>query len=132
VTTIPARDEIPEEAKWNAPSVFADKAAWEAACDELPAKLEKVAKFTGRVNEGSSVLVECLETVEDAIRLGSKILFYAFMTAACDSTDTEATAMSDRSQGLFGQTMAAVSFVNPELIAMGEDTLDQWLSLWQY
>jgi oligoendopeptidase F len=127
MTTIPARNEIPEEAKWNAPSVFADKAAWEAACDQLPAKLEKVTKFTGRVNEGPSVLVECLETVEDAIRLGSKILFYAFMTAACDSTDTEAAAMSDRSQGLFGQTMAAVSFVNPELIAMGEDTLDQWL-----
>ena len=61
------------------------------------------------------------------IRLVTKVSFYARMSASVDSNNTEATAMSDKARGLVGKTSAAIAFMDPELLAIGQDTLEQWL-----
>lgn len=54
--TVKPRSEIAEQYKWNASSVFADQAAWEAATGELLAMLPQVQSYQGRLAEGPDVL----------------------------------------------------------------------------
>lgn len=126
-TKIRNRSEIPDQYKWNAASVFENWAAWEKATEELVAMLPDAQKYQGRLNEGADVLTEFLQVREDISRLMMKIYFYAAMSANVDSTDSKATAASNRAGGLFGRVLGAISFMNPELLAIGQDTLNAWM-----
>ena len=78
------RSEIADEYKWNAPSVFADQAAWEAACDEFIAMLPEIRSYQGRLAEGPDVLATYMRVLDKGIRLGFKIYFYAAMSTNCE------------------------------------------------
>ncbi|MFW5772958.1 MAG: oligoendopeptidase F [Phototrophicaceae bacterium] len=121
------RSEIADEYKWNAPSVFAEQAAWEAATEELLAMLPEIQSYQGRLAEGPDVLADYLRVLDKGLRLAHRIYFYAAMSTNCDATDKAATAMNDRAGGLIGQTMAAAAFTNPELLAIGRETLEKWM-----
>jgi oligoendopeptidase F len=49
------------------------------------------------------------------------------MSHAADTQNQAASKMNSEAQGLFGQVSGAVSFLDPELIAIGESKLRQWL-----
>jgi oligoendopeptidase F len=128
MTTLPLRSEIDDQYKWNSPSVFADKAAWEAAIEDLMPKVEAIKQFKGRLAESPAVLADFIEARDTLFRAAMKIFFYAMMDSNCDSTNTEATAMSDKARGVFGMSMAAAAFAAPEMLAIGKETLEQWLA----
>ena len=125
-TTLPPRSEIAAEHTWNKPSVFADKAAWEAACQDLLAQLPELQSYQGRLSEGPAVLADFLDKADAVQRLVGKIYVYASMSSAVDANDQEATAMEGQAIGFYGQAMATIAFANPELIAIGQDTLNRW------
>jgi oligoendopeptidase F len=45
-----------------------------------------------------------------------------------DTTDQHAAGMRSKSQGMYGQILSAVSFLQPEILAMGREKLDEWMS----
>jgi oligoendopeptidase F len=49
------------------------------------------------------------------------------MSYAVDTTDQAAARMQSRAQGLLGQALAAISFIDPELLAIGQETLNRWI-----
>jgi oligoendopeptidase F len=121
------RSEIDEKHTWNKPSVFASKADWEAACEELTRQTQTLAKYQGRLSESAGVLAEYLELQDRAARLVGRVFVYGSMSYSVDTTDQEAAAMNDRGRALFGQLFAATAFTDPELLAIGQETLRQWM-----
>jgi oligoendopeptidase F len=122
------RSEIAEKYTWNPYSVFPDDATWAAALEEIKEMLPEIAGWRGRLHEGPEVVLGCMQQLEDLYRLVGKVNVYAGMFYAVDTADQEAAARSDQAGSLFGQAMATVAFVEPELIAIGQDTLNQWLA----
>jgi oligoendopeptidase F len=127
-TVLPERSAVPVGETWDLKSVFATPQDWEAACRELLAQLPKLAGYQGRLKEGPSVLLEFIPLYEDAARLMGRIFVYASNASAVDSLDQAATGRSGQARGLFARFGAAVAFMNPELVAIGFDTLRQWMS----
>ena len=125
--TQPKRSEIDDQYKWNAPAVFADWDAWNAEADDIPKSFPKIAEYQGRLSEGASVLADFMELRDAVYRRVYKLFFYATMSGAVDSNDTTATAAQGRARGIFGQFGATAAFLNPELIAIGQDTLNAWI-----
>ncbi len=126
-TQIPTRDQIPHGYTWNAESVFASPQAWQAEWNSLANDLPNLKKFQGHLADGASMLADALEAIDQIIRRIGKIYVYASMSHAVDTPNQAASKMSSEAQGLFGQVSAAVSFLDPELIAIGETKLRQWL-----
>ena len=127
MTTVPNRSEIDPKYTWNAPSVFADEAAWEAELEAVQADLPELSALQGKIADGAENLVAASKLVTDLAARASTVAFYAFMTFSCDTTDQNAAAMAGKGQNLMGQFSAAASFINPELVAIGEPTLMRWL-----
>lgn len=121
------RAEVGIEYKWNAESVFADVAAWEAALEEVKAALPDLAAYKGRLSEGPGVLADYYDIYDKTARTAWKVIFYAMMETNCDATNPEFVAMSDRARGMMGQFAGTVAFASPELIAIGKDTLLEWI-----
>jgi oligoendopeptidase F len=125
-TTLPTRSEISKDFTWNAESVFADQQAFEAEVDSILAALPKVREFQGRLKEGPSILAGAFLQIEDLMARASRVSVYAGFAYNVDTGDQVAAAMSSKAQGMYGQLLAASSFLNPELIAIGHETLTQW------
>jgi len=125
--TIPARSAIDKKYTWNAESLFASPAAWEAEVKEILAGIPAVKQFQGRIKEGPATLLLAFQAVDELLARTDRIVVYAGFAHSVDTANQQAAAMEGKSQGVFGQVSAATSFLNPELLAIGESTLRQWL-----
>ncbi|MEW5825680.1 MAG: oligoendopeptidase F, partial [Candidatus Bipolaricaulota bacterium] len=126
-TVLPERSAVPVEETWDLESVFAAPQDWEAACKELLAQLPKLGSYKGRLKEGPAVLLEFIPLYEDAARLAGRIFVYASNASAVDSLDQAAMGRSGQARGLFARFGAAIAFTDPELVAIGFDTLRRWM-----
>jgi oligoendopeptidase F len=125
---VPPRSEIAEKYKWNAESVFATPADWEAELATLPQAIEAVTAHRGRLAEGPAVLLSGVQAIETLMKKLMKLYFYANMAFSVDTTDQVAAKRNGQIQSAAAQGFAAVSFLNPELLQIGESTLKQWMA----
>ena len=123
--TVP-RDSVPAERKWGAESVFATPAEWDAELEAVLATLPALAGFQGRLGEGSDVLIEALAARDRVSRRAGHLATYADMSYAVETTDSEAVARYGRAMALGAQVAAATAFVDPEVLAIGRETLAAW------
>ncbi len=124
---LPKRQDVPKEYTWNAESVFADADAWQEAYKALVAAYPAIKSYEGRLSESAGVLYTFLEESSQLVRRLQTIYFYAAMNQACDTTDEQAGAMVGQAGALYGQVMAAVAFSDPEILDIGQETLERWM-----
>ena len=126
--TLPTRAEVDRRFTWDAGSVFPDEAAWEAAVDSVLARLPDLAEFKGRLGDSPDMLADWFEATERAQRLLGKVTVYSTMSYSVDVTDQAAVARTDRTRTAAAQLGAAMSFANPEMIAIGFPKLREWVA----
>lgn len=125
---VPSRREVPREFTWNAESVFADPAAWEAELNALLAALPGLKRFQGRLGEGPMILADALEAVYALRRRVDIVTAFSAIDYYTDTTDAAASERFSRADGLDGQARAAIAFLQPELLAIGEPTVLAWIA----
>ncbi|MCO6449655.1 MAG: oligoendopeptidase F [Caldilineales bacterium] len=126
--TVPDRSAIPTEFTWNAESVFETEAEWEAEMAALAAELDSLSAYHGRLSESPSILVDLLQKRDDLLIRAEKVYLYAYMAFNVDTRDQHAGAMSSRAGGQFGRTLAALAFIEPELLQIGQAQLQTWMA----
>ena len=127
ISTVAARGEIAPEHTWNAQSVYESPEAWKKALEAAQADLPSLERFQAHLSDSPAVLVEAIEAIETLQRQVMNVYFYAAMTQACDSTDQAANAMVGQAGALYGQSLGATAFLEPELLAIGQEKLQQWI-----
>lgn len=124
--TVLAREEIAEEHRWNAPSVFASQAEWQAAVESIRDMLPDFEAYRGHLTDAAETLLEALELRDELRRRVGHVLVYASLSHAVDTTDQEAIGMYSQAQSLFSQSLATVAFLDAELLELDRETLAQW------
>ncbi|MBN1681101.1 MAG: oligoendopeptidase F [Anaerolineae bacterium] len=126
--TLPLRSDIPVENTWNAPSVFVSDEAWaaelKAVSDSLPGFQET---YQGHLADGPGVLADYLEAFADLYGRTGKVYVYASMYSAMDTGDQDASAKAGQAMGLYSRLAAASAFAEPEMLAVGRETLSAWM-----
>jgi oligoendopeptidase F len=125
---VPVRSKVDKKFTWNAESVFKTEKAWEKEVKQILQDLPKIKACQGRLAEGPSVLKETLSTAYDLVLRAQIALMYAAFANAVDTTDQQAAGMRGRAQAMYGQVLSAISFLQPEILAIGKDTLEEWMS----
>jgi len=121
------RSEIAPEFTWNAPSVFESDSEWETEFDSFMESLPGLKRFQGHLGDSAATLAEAFDTYDQLLRRGLKLYMYAGMSYSVDTTNQAAIRMDNKASGLLGQGLAASAFIKPELLAIGEQTLRQWM-----
>lgn len=127
-TKIPNRSEVPESDKWNLSSIYKSNDEWEAALKELPALTEKVVSFKGKLSSSSKTLLEALKALEAAELKMETVYHYASLQHEADEDDSQATDRDGRAMMAYTEMQSALSFMDPELLAIPEETLRTWIS----
>jgi oligoendopeptidase F len=127
-TKVPPRSKMDKKFTWNAESVFASDEAWENEIKQILEDLSSIKQFQGRLAESPSVLLEALEAVYELIACIQKAFMYSGFAYAVDTTNQHAAGMRAKAQGVYGQVLSAISFVQPEILAIGRENLDEWIN----
>ena len=122
----PPRSAVPVERTWDAESVYASSEEWEAALDEVVSDLPGLEAFAGRLAEGPEATIDALATRDDLMRRVSRAYVYPSLEYAVETTDQDAVARLGRAQAVYARVLAAASFIEPELITIGRDRLEEW------
>lgn len=125
--TVPNRADVPVEHRWNAESVFATFSDWEASYAQVTRDLAQLAQLQGRLAEGATLLADALEQQASVSNRMEQVFLYAHMTYVMDTSDPQGSAMSARASGLSSEVSAGLSFIQPEMLAIGLPTLNEWL-----
>lgn len=125
--TVPPRSAIAPEHTWDAASVFPSATAWTAEIERIAEQLPELLRFRGRLGDSPAALADWFAAVERVKSSMDKVSLYAAMFHTVDTADATAMAMYDRARALDARVAAAVSFEEPELLAIGFDTLRRWL-----
>jgi oligoendopeptidase F len=128
VSAVPPRAEIRSEFTWNAPSVFASVDEWEAERQAVLASLDEVRALQGRLGESPELALAGLQAMQMAVRRAMKVLIYGLMEHHVNMAEPAGAGRYGQGQGLVGQVVAAIGFVDPELLAIGRGQLDEWLA----
>lgn len=124
---LPLRSEIRQEETWNAASVFSTPTAWEAEYQDVQAYLSTLSAFAGCFHQSATILLTALDAFFQTLNRAEKLYIFASFSAHVDTTDQAAAALASKATTLFGQVLAAGAFLKPEILALDDATLRQWL-----
>jgi oligoendopeptidase F len=115
MSSVPERDELDDEYKWDLESIYATDEDWEDGFEALQAKLEDLEAYEGRLTEDGDTLLDALELRDDIYREAEKVSSYARMRSDEDTRDQEYQALRARGASLMTEVSSATSFFDPEL-----------------
>lgn len=126
--TIRQRGDIPEQYKWNAESVFATPQAWQDEMDQLKEDIAQVEALRGHLSAGAGALWEGMKLLDDMYQRVGKALVYAMIGHEVETANPDAARRRGAAMGMFGRFASAAAFLDPELLAIGKDTLQRWMT----
>ena len=124
-TALP-RSNVKKNQTWNAESVFASPEAFDAEVKAILESLPAIKAFQGHLRDSPETFLEAIDAMERLAQRAARVQVYATMSSAVDATDQQAAALNGRATSALAQVSAATSFVDPELLSIGEAKLRQW------
>ncbi len=122
------RSQVSKEQTWNAESVFTSPDAFDAEVQSILEYLPEVKKNQGHLGDSVDTFLEAMNTLDALEQRSMKVRVYATMSSAVDANDEKGAAMNGKAMSALAQVGAAASFVEPELLSMGEAKLRGWLN----
>lgn len=122
--TLKDRSEIDSQYKWDLTRLYKDDAAWEQELAGLNRQVQTVAAFAGRLKEAKTIR-EYLDASVTLSRTLSNLYCYASMRRSEDTRAEAAQSMYARISAAYAGAVAALSFAEPEILALQEETLQE-------
>lgn len=128
-TRVPSRQAIQREFTWNSESVYITIADWEAELAALEIEYARFASHQGHLKDSPAGLADILAERDRIFNRTGIAYMFALMSHEVDKSDQRAAEMPGKAQSAYGKVLSAISFVEPELIAIGKQVLDGWLKV---
>ena len=120
------RDQIPEKYKWDLSQLFASKAEWEKEKDAVEAEIPKFKTYQGQLGKSAETLQECLDFMTDVLKRFYKLSAYASQLSDQDTRESKPMAMRQEISQVGNQLSAAMSFIEPEILAIPQNVIDKF------
>lgn len=123
------RSDVPTEDTWDLTALYQNDAAWESDCKTLQNSIEDAEKFRGTIGESHESLHEVLTWLSEMGKRAEKIMQYAFLHYAADGSDSVNQRRQSLAQQIMTKFAASTSYIEPEIIAIDDETIHSWISL---
>jgi len=113
--------------EWNLTHLFADDAAWDAERQRMLGEFDHIAAYQGTLGESSAALYQALRFVSDTTRQALRVYVYASLNADEDLRNNTAQERNQLAEAMFARLSQATAWMDPELIAVGETRIRQFI-----
>ena len=121
------RTKVPDKYKWNLGDIFPDDDAWKAAKAQLLLEIPKIEGYRGTLSSSPRSLLDCFDLVTRLSKEFARLHCYASMYSDQDTRDERPMAMEQEIMQIGADLAAKTSFVQPEILAMGRQVIEQFL-----
>ena len=121
------RKEMDAAYQWDLSHIFPTLEAWEQAYSEAELAIDTIAPIRGTLANSAASLKAGLDTLYAAAQKVELVYLYASLDKHGDNGDAAAQAREGRAMKLYVKFSTAASFVDPEILAMDEALLEEYL-----
>ncbi len=126
IKKIRSREEIPTEDKWAVEDLYPSDEAWEEALAGIAARKDDFAAYAGKLGQSGELLFQYLYEDEMAGVTISRLANYCMRCHDVDTRNPVYQAMSGKFMSVMVALRAATSFETPEIMAIPDETLEQF------
>ena len=126
IKKIPLRSEIPVEDTWAVEDLYPTDEAWEQDLVAIREDGMKLTAYMGRLGESGQTLYDYFIQSEVLEEKGSRLGNYCMRCSDADTRNATYQAMVGRFMSVITELGAARSFQTPEIMAIPDETLEQF------
>lgn len=116
------RSQMDPQYQWDLTPMYQDDAAWEAEFATLEEEIQALSAFAGTLKDAVSIGAY-LDTSTEFVRKLSNLYCYASLRRSEDTRAEAGQSMYARVTAKYAQALAAMSFAEPEILSLPEETL---------
>lgn len=124
---VPKRSEIDSRDKWDLSSLYKSDQEWEEAFVETRTLLERADAFSGRIGDSADTLLEALKFSSEVQLALERLLTYANLRTTEDLGCSDAQSMLSRGMALASELSAALSYMEPQIMAIDDEKMAGYL-----
>lgn len=121
------RKDIDPEFLWDLTPIYESDEAWEKAFAETENLAETFAKYPGTLGQSAEHLKEFYDLYFNAFETMNRLNGYAYQRKSEDNRQDTAQSMYSRVYSRFVQLFSSLSFVDPEILSLPDDTVKAFL-----
>ena len=122
------RAQVADRYTWNLADIYPSEAAWRAEKAKITAELPAVRQFQGKLGSSAATLADALETSSRLDKELSRLYVYASMLADQDTRQSGPQGMQQEMQQLYANFAAQASYIEPELLRVGAETVNRFIA----
>jgi len=122
------RSEIEEQYKWDFTDLYESDAAWSTAKDELAKNMSQILDFKGKLGQSAADLLAYSQFSEQLMKEGYRLYIYASLKSDADLRDSDNMSRVKEIRQVFVEYGQKASFISPELAAIPEATMKQFIA----
>lgn len=121
------RSEMDPKFQWDFTHIFPDHSHWEAALEEADKAADALATLPGTLCTSKEALKAGLDAVTAVDEKLNLPFIYAMLHQSADGSNPEYQAMQARCMRLGVKVNSMISFMEPEILSIPEQTLREWM-----
>jgi len=125
---VPERIDIDERYKWDLSDMYRDTQAREADREKFIDVLPTLERFRGQLSTDGPTLLAAIKAMQSVETIIANLYVYAGLRSYEDTRASENAARFSEAQSLYARYQETLSFFTPELLAIPEHTLSQFLA----
>ena len=124
---LPKRSEVRVEDTWKVEDIYPSLKEWEADLEKVEKMADELAGYEGKLNTAENVYIAS-KLSEDIDYTASRLFGYAARVSDVDTGNAENQKLVMRIRSKFVAFSEKTSFMNPELLALPEETINKFFA----
>jgi oligoendopeptidase F len=125
--TMTKRSEIAKEFTWDLESIYPTDDSWEERFKKIEQGLPELEELKGTLAQSGSALLKALQTRDELYEELETLCVYASMRKDEDTTNSVYLGIFDRAMQLYVRASTVISYIEPEILALPQTTLDAYV-----
>ena len=113
---------------WDLTEIYPTEEAWDQARNEVLAKMESILARRGTMDDSAEALYETLALVSDTQKQAYRVYTYSSLKADEDLRVSETQERRQLSQAMLARMNEATSWMQPEILRVGEETINSFIA----
>ena len=125
---LPARSQVQTENTWRMEDIYPSDADWKKEYEALEAQIPKISQYEGRLGESAKVLLEYLQLRDRLSLMAERLSVYAGQKSHEDLGNSKYQDLVSQAASLTSKLMEVASFEDPQLLSVGREKIEQFIS----
>ncbi len=120
-----ARETMDPAYQWDLSSIYAQDEDFEKDLANFSQHLDRLAPYQRQLHEGEDQVISALEVLLEISRQLERLYVYAHLKHDQDTTNAKYLDYNNKASGLLTEVSSALSWFEPEVLALPDDSLDR-------